>query len=36
MLWVDKHRPTNLEKMSYHVPLCNRLQRLVRRRARPA
>ena len=29
MLWVDKHRPTSLDKMSYHVALSERLNRLV-------
>lgn len=29
MLWVDKHRPTSLEKLSYHVPMAERLARLA-------
>lgn len=29
MLWVDKYRPTSLDKISYHVPLAERLSRLA-------
>ncbi len=34
MLWVDKYRPTALDKMSFHVPLSERLSRLVRQASR--
>lgn len=33
MLWVDKHRPTTLDKCDYHTELCERLLELVRRNA---
>ena len=29
MLWVDKHRPTKLEKCDYHKELSDRLAKLV-------
>ena len=29
MLWVDKHRPTALDKMDYHKDLSERLAALV-------
>ncbi len=32
MLWVDKHRPTSLDKMDYHKDLSSRLSSLVSRR----
>jgi hypothetical protein len=28
-LWVDKYRPTTLDKLTYHKPLADRLKRLV-------
>jgi hypothetical protein len=31
MLWVDKHRPTSLEKLSYHDDLSTRLADIVSR-----
>ncbi len=31
MLWVDKHRPTKLEKMDYHKDQAQQLARLVSR-----
>ena len=31
MLWVDKHRPTSLEKLSYHDALSTRLADIVSR-----
>lgn len=29
-LWVDKHRPNNLDKLDYHADLSLHLKKLVR------